>query len=194
MDNKSNQINQTKIISDKNGMKLIRLLNNEFNFTCTIENKTIHLDKIINFDLIKLIFEINNDIYEKVIMNKTDDDNAEFVFIMKHFFADIGLPQRYYHFIMTKNFNESENKIVFTSETIYNQKPNFIDKDIEFLPIKNMIYDCQFNSLQRDKMLFSALISFDKNLPIPEYIEKVVGLIVHKIFIRVKQFIENYRV
>jgi len=165
-----------------------------FNFVCTIENKHIYLDKIINFELIKLIFEINNDIYEKVIMNKIDDNNAEFIFIMKHFFADIGLPQRYYHFIMKKNFNVNENKIVFTSETINRNKPDFIGKDIEFLPINNMIYECQFTSLQRDKMLFSALISFDKNLSIPEYVEKVVGLIVNKIFIRVKQFIEIYRI
>ena len=189
-----NENNLTKIISDKNGMKLVRKPNNEFNFVCTIENKHIYLDKIINFELIKLIFEINNDIYEKVIMNKIDDNNAEFIFIMKHFFADIGLPQRYYHFMMKKNFNVNENKIVFTSETINRNKPDFIGKDIEFLPINNMIYECQFTSLQRDKMLFSALISFDKNLSIPEYVEKVVGLIVNKIFIRVKQFIEIYRI
>jgi len=186
--------NLTKIISEKNGMKLIRNPDNVFNFVCAIENKHIYLDKIINFELIKLIFEINNDIYEKVIMNKIDDNNAEFIFVMKHFFADIGLPQRYYHFMMKKNFNINENKIVFTSETINDKKPDFISKDIEFLSIDKMIYECQFTSLQRDKMLFSALISFDKNLSIPEYVEKVVGLIVNKIFIRVKQFIEIYRI
>lgn len=189
-----NNSNLTKIISEKNGMKLIRHPDNVFNFVCTIENKNIYLDKIINFELIKLIFEINNDIYEKVIMNKIDENNAEFIFIMKHFFADIGLPQRYYHFMMTKIFNTNENKIVFTSETINGNKPDFINKDIEFLPINKMIYECQFTSLQRDKILFSALISFDKKLSIPEYVEKVVGLIVNKIFIRVKQFIEIYRI
>jgi len=186
--------NLTKIISEKNGMKLIRSPDNIFNFVCTIENKNIYLDKIINFELVKLIFEINNDIYEKVIMNKIDENNAEFIFIMKHFFADIGLPQRYYHFILTKNFNQNENKITFKSEIINNQKPEFISKDIEFLPINKMDFECQFTSLQRDKMLFNAFIVFDKNLSIPEYVEKVVGLIVNKIFIRVKQFIEMYRI
>ncbi len=189
-----NENNLTKIISDKNGMKLVRKPNNEFNFVCTIENKNIYLDKIINFDLIKLIFDINNDIYEKVIMNKIDDSKAEFIFVMKHFFADIGLPQRYYHFLMLKEYNQNENKIVFMTEPINVKKPNFINDDIEFLPINKMVYECQFTSLQRDKMLFNALVSFDKSLPIPEYIEKVVALIVHKIFIRIKQFIEVYRV
>lgn len=186
--------NLTKIISEKNGMKLIRSPDNIFNFVCTIENKNIYLDRIINFELVKLIFEINNDIYEKVIMNKIDENNAEFIFIMKHFFADIGLPQRYYHFILTKNFSQHENKISFKSEIINNQKPEFISKDIEFLPINKMDFECQFTSLQRDKMLFNAYIVFDKNLSIPEYVEKVVGLIVNKIFIRVKQFIEMYRI
>lgn len=186
--------NLTKIISEKNGMRLIRNSDNIFNFVCTIENKNIYLDKIINFELVKLIFEINNDIYEKVIMNKIDENNAEFIFIMKHFFADIGLPQRYYHFILTKNFNQNENKITFKSEIINDKKPEFISKDIEFLPINKMDFECQFTSLQRDKMLFNAFIVFDKNLSIPEYVEKVVGLIVNKIFIRVKQFIEMYRI
>lgn len=186
--------NLTKIISEKNGMKLIRSPDNIFNFVCTIENKNIYLDKIINFELVKLIFEINNDIYEKVIMNKIDENNAEFIFIMKHFFADIGLPQRYYHFILTKNFNQKENKITFKSEIINDKKPEFISEDIEFLPINKMDFECQFTSLLRDKMLFNAFIVFDKNLSIPEYVEKVVGLIVNKIFIRVKQFIEMYRI
>lgn len=189
-----NNFNLTKIISEKNGMKLIRKPDNIFNFNCTIENKNIYMDKIMSFELVKLIFEINNDIYEKVVMNKIDDNEAEFVFVMKHFFADIGLPQRYYHFKLIKNFNHNENKITFSSETIYNKKPDYIDKDIEFLPINKMDFECQFTSLQRDKMLFSSFIIFDKNLSIPEYVEKVVGLIVHKIFIRVKQFIEMYRI
>lgn len=189
-----NNNSNVKIISEKNGMKLIRSSDNIFNFICTIENKNIYLDKIINFELVKLIFDINNDIYEKVIMNKIDDNNAEFIFIMKHFFADIGLPQRYYHFTMNKKIDELANKILFTSNPINNKKPEFISKYIEFLPINKMDFECQFTSSERNKMIFNAYITFDKNLSIPEYVEKVVGLIVNKIFIRVKQFIEMYRI
>lgn len=189
-----NNNSNVKIISEKNGMKLIRSSDNIFNFICTIENKNIYLDKIINFELVKLIFDINNDIYEKVIMNKIDDNNAEFIFIMKHFFSDIGLPQRYYHFTMNKKIDEQSNKIIFTSNPINNKKPKFIAKDIDFLPINKMDFECQFTSSERNKMIFNAYITFDKNLSIPEYVEKVVGLIVNKIFIRVKQFIEMYRI
>ena len=175
-------------------MKLIRKPNNEFFFSCSIENDTIYLDKIINFELVKLIFDINSDIYEKVVMNKINENKAEFVLIMKHFFIDIGMPQRYYHFNMTKYNKINENKIVFISETIYDKKPSFVNKDIEFLPINKMVCECDFTSLQRNKMIFTASILFDNKLNIPEYIEKVVGFIVNKIFIRVKQFIENYRI
>lgn len=185
--------NNTKIISEKNGMKLVRT-NNQFIFSCVIENKNIYLDKIINFDLIKAIFDINGDIYEKVIMSKLDENNAEYVLIMKHFFADIGLPQRYYHFIMKKKINLEENTIIFNSDTICDRKPEYIDKKIEFLPIDKMICECKFTSQERNKMMFSALILFDNKLSIPEYVEKVVGVIVNKIFMRVKQFIEMYRI
>lgn len=189
----------TKIISEKNGMKLIRNPNNQFIFSCAIENNHIYLDKIINFDLIKVIFDINSDIYEKVVMNKLDDHNAEYILIMKHFFADIGLPQRYFHFIMKKKVNLDENNniitsITFTGDTISDRKPSYIDTKIEFLPINKIVCECNFTSLERNKMIFSALILFDNKLSIPEYVEKVVGTIVNKIFMRVKQFIENYRI
>jgi hypothetical protein len=189
-----NQNNSSKVIKEKNGMKLIRNSDNTFNFSCTIENNNIYLDKIINFELIKIIFDINDDIYEKVVMNKIDENNVEFIFVMKHFFAEIGLPQRYYHFIMNKKIDNNTNKIIFTSNPINNIKPDFISKYIEFLPIHKMDFECDFTTSQRNKMLFNAFIVFDKKLNIPEYVEKIVGLIVNKIFIRVKQFIEMYRI
>jgi hypothetical protein len=95
---------------------------------------------------------------------------------------------------MNKTIDNDTNKIIFTSNPINNKKPEFISKYIEFLPIHKMDFECDFTTSQRNKMLFNAFIVFDKKLNIPEYVEKIVGLIVNKIFIRVKQFIEMYRI
>lgn len=188
MDNEPNPNNLTRIISNKNGMKLTRKPNNEFNFECFLENENIYLDKIVNFEFIKLIFDINSDIYEKVIMNKIDEYNAEFTFIMKHLFADIGLPQRYYSFLLTKHYVYSENKIIFESKTIYH-RPEFINKDIEFLPITKMVYECIFLRDNKNKMILKSSIIFDEELNIPEFVEKTFGMIIQNIFICVKQLL-----
>jgi hypothetical protein len=44
------------------------------------------------------------------------------------------------------------------------------------------------------KINFSCNVIFDPNTNIPPFAEKMVGIILHKIFKRVKQFIENVRI
>jgi hypothetical protein len=42
-------------------------------------------------------------------------------------------------------------------------------------------------------MNFSFTVQFEDYVEIPAFAEKIVGLILNKIFKRVKQFIENFR-
>ena len=58
--------NKNKVLLDKDGLKFVRLEKNKYNLSYSIENKNINLEPLINFELIKLIYELNPDIYEKV--------------------------------------------------------------------------------------------------------------------------------
>ena len=47
------------------------------NLLYSIENQNINLEPLINFELIKLIYELNPDIYEKVVLNKITEEEAQ---------------------------------------------------------------------------------------------------------------------
>jgi hypothetical protein len=60
------------------------------------------------------------------------------------------------------------------------------------MALKNMIANCEI--ITPHKIYFSFNIIFDDEMSVPIFAEKMVGMILHKIFKRVKQFIENVRV
>jgi hypothetical protein len=179
---------ETKILINKDGMRFEKFINNTFKLSFTIENKNINLAQIINLDLIKLVYDLNPDIYEKVIFQKTNENEANIILIMKHFFIDLGLPQRYSHFNMKKGV-KPDGTITFTATSITDVKPFGIPDEVELVPMENMNVECKLETPHRAN--FTSYILFNKKLTLPPFVEKMVGILVNKIFNRVKLFIEN---
>ena len=61
--------------------------------------------------------------------------------------------------------------------------------DLYLLPVKNVIIVC--NILTNHHIEINCKITLDDDVEIEPFIEKMVITIIHKIFIRLKQFIEN---
>jgi hypothetical protein len=154
-----------------------------------MENNNIILSKIIDFNLIKLIYDLNNDIYEKVNLQIINDNEATVNLLMKHLFEELGLPRRF-SYIHIKRIVK-ENNIIFSSQTITSEKPEGMPSDAVLMPIKNMIINCDIITPHKSK--FVCNIFFENTMIVPAVSEKIVGLILYKIFNRVKQFIENVR-
>ena len=184
-----NSNNKIKVLVEKDGMKFIKLEKNKYNLIYSIENKNINLEPLVNFELIKLIYELNPDIYEKVVLNKINEEEAEITLLMKHFFNDLGFPQKYSHMILKKNI--LENCVNFTGSSVFSERPTFIPNEVEQLPIDKLNIDCIMVS--PNKINLNCLIVFHNSLIIPPFIEKVIGMIVNKLFNRVKIFIENIK-
>jgi hypothetical protein len=181
---------KNKILVEKDGMKFIKIDKNKFNLSFSIENKNINLASIITFDLIKLIYELNPDIYEKVILQKFSEDDGSIILLMKHFFNDLGFPQKYSYINLKKSIQN--NSIKFDGASVFSDKPSEIPDDVELLPIENLNIECTFTTPH--KCTFNCIILFHNTLIIPGFIEKVIGVIVNKIFNRVKQFVENIKI
>jgi hypothetical protein len=109
---------------------------------------------------------------------------------MKHLFVDLGLPQKYSYLHMTKK--HVNNNTQFIASSIFSEKPQNIPDEAELLPIEKLIIDCDAENINR--VNFNCLIVFHDKFNVPPFIEKMVGVIINKIFIRGKQFIENIRV
>ena len=145
---------------------------------------------IVDFSLIKLIYDLNGDIYERVELTQINENEAVAVLLIKHLFEDLGLPQKYAYFHIEKIVNN--NQITFRSKTIHAEKPSSIPADAELMAMKESIGVCDIISPHKIKFAFTVL--FEDYIKIPQFTEKMVGLILNKIFKRVKQFIENVRV
>ena len=74
---------------DKDGFKFSCLKKNHYSLTFSMENNKIVLSKIIDFNLIKLIYDLNPDVYEKVNIEKINDNEVILTLLMKHFFEDL---------------------------------------------------------------------------------------------------------
>jgi hypothetical protein len=108
---------------------------------------------------------------------------------MKYFFEDLGLPQRYSFIHMKKEVEED--KINFIAQSIKTHKPEGMPEDAELMSLQNMIAICDI--ITPHKINFSFNVIFDSEMKFPPFAEKMVGMILYKIFKRVKQFIENVR-
>ena len=173
----------------KEGFAFVKNIKNNYSLTFQMENNHIILAKIIDFNLVKLIYDLNSDIYEKVNLNIINDNEAIIILLMKHLFEELGLPQRFSYLHLKKTVGE--NNIKFVSQSIKSERPLDMPPDAELMPIQNMTCDCDI--ITPHKIKFTCNILFEPIMNIPPVAEKLVGLILYKIFNRVKQFIENVR-
>jgi hypothetical protein len=178
------------ILFNKDGLKFVKLDKNIYTLQFDIKNNNIHLPNIIDFSLLKLIYELNPDIYESVNIENHKENEIITTILMKHFFEDIGISQRFLLLHIQKL--TEPNKITFVSSSIRNFKPEGLPKETELLNIKTMKTICEIENPHKIKFHFNII--FDENMNIPEFVESIIGKIINKIFIRVKQFIENVRV
>jgi hypothetical protein len=179
-----------KILIDKDGFKFSKIGANNYNTTFSIENPSIILAKVINFDIIKLIYELNPDIYEYVNLEKVNENEAIITLVMKHFFEDLGMPQRYSYMRMKKT--QEKNIIIFEGEAIRTIRPVNVPLDAQLVAFETITSTCEI--VTPHKIKFTHNISFQSTRNVPPYVEKVVSIITNKIFKRVKQFIENIRI
>jgi hypothetical protein len=161
---------------------------NKYLLEFDIENKNIYMEKIIDFSLIELIYKLNPDIYLHIDFNKINENEVVAILLMKHFFEDVGLPQRYSYMNIKKTIEQ--NRILFKAQTIIqNEKPQKIPIEAEILNIDNLTCICDLITPHKVKISFD--INFNSGFAIPLFAEKMVGVIIHKIFKRLKLFIEK---
>lgn len=175
------------ILFEKEGFKFIRVKKNNYKLLFSIENKNILLPNIIDFNLIKLIYDLNPDIYEKVNIDKLNENENNITLLTKHLFEDIGLPQRFCFINMIKILEN--NKIQFHSKSIKTHRPKDMPEDSQLLPISD--FKCICIIITQHKIDFLLDIMFEPFMLIPPFFEKIIGIMLHKMFKRVKQFIEN---
>ena len=185
-------MDESSVLYEKNDTKLIKLDNGNYNLFFSLENNKMYLDSIINFDLIKLIYDLNTDICEKVNLEKHNENSAIILVLIKNLFEDLGLSQKYSCLQMTKSIHNSQ--IILDLKLIVpTNKPEWLTNDMEMANIKSIKLISDVSS-SRHKINFNCLIDFQEDMEAPVFVQKVSVMVINKIINRLKQFIENVRV
>jgi hypothetical protein len=186
MENTTKNHNDPIVLFNKDGLLFKKIKDHHYNLTFTISNEKIILSKVIDFPFIKLLYELNPDVYEYINLEIVNNKEAILTLKMKHFFEDLGLPQRYTFNHINKTV--FENATLFECKSIKNYRPEGVE-GCELMAIQKMTALCA--SLSPHIMNFNFDVIFEDNVKIPPFAEKMIGMIINKIFIRVKQFIEK---
>ena len=179
-----------KKIIDKNGFTMERIGKNKYVAIFSIENKNVYLKKIVNFNLMQILYEVNKDVFDDFKYKHIDDNCVESYFLIKHFFSDFGLPQKFSHTNVEKIDDPENNSILFickNSITNILNIPNIPNKG-EMMNLDYMCLKCKITNNHKIEVLSHI---FFREMDIPAFVEKMSGIIISKMFIKVKQFIEN---
>ncbi|MFY7729924.1 MAG: hypothetical protein ACOVRN_10430 [Flavobacterium sp.] len=181
---------ELEILYAKEGFTFAKHATNQYSLRFAITNDHMVLTKIVDFPLIKLIYDLNTDIYEYAHLTVINEQEATINLLMRHLFEDLGLPQRFSYLHVKKT--AIDQCIQFTCTTIRSERPAQMPPDAELMPIQTM--SCICRGYTNHRMECEMRVHFDDSMRVPAVAEKMVGMILFKIFKRVKQFIEDVRI
>jgi len=180
---------EEQVLYEKKDFHFTKSEESVYNLNVNIKNDSIDLPSIISFELIKVFLDLNTDIYEKMELFKINTQEATISILFKHFFQDFGLLQKYAYLHIYKNITPE--KITFTCVSLQADRPSFIPNNIQLLNIDTIKCDC--NIINPHEINCQIKIIFNNNVVIPDFVEKIIGVLLYKIIKRIKQFIENLK-
>lgn len=171
----------------RNGITLNKVNNTYFEINNTIENSNVLLDKLMSFDFINIMNKINTDIYTEIEYNIIDVDNIHIILKLAHFFKDLGLPQQFLNLKIRKDSKDNTHTFYISNFSV--DKPKCISNEIEQIVIEGM--SIILETINPHKMNLKSVIRLNNTSPSPEFLDKLIGNLICKVFIRLKQFIEK---
>ena len=178
---------QVQKIIEKNGIKFIKINKNKFNLTFDINNNTIIIPPIINFDLIQMINTLNPNIFESLDTYKHSEIEITMNSLLKDIFSDLGLPQYYLALRIIKDL--SNTNIISFKCIAFDNKLHYYADDVEKIPIVSIYIN--FYIINNHNVKIDCDVDLTERHNIPQFSEKIIGNIIYNIFYRLKQFIEN---
>lgn len=183
---------EEEIIYSKNDFKISKKNERKYNILLILENKKMRLDEILDFPFIKLICDLNGDIFERIEMKVNEqNDQAMISILVKELFNDLGLPQ-YYSYNLIEKVKIERYSRVFNMRSILYDRPRGMPEMAERIPVKRCVFESNWiNSNKIECNIEVELIeNIKKNVSL-QFLEKMMGGIMYKILNRVRNFINK---
>ena len=179
---------QENIICKKYNIDLYKKDSSHFSLYLDIINPRIIIPNLINLEIYSLIAKLNTDVLERIqITNVFSENKISILFIFKRFGAEIGISQKYMHTLIEQQIED--NTITFRSKSI--PLTQEIPENCERVSSNNA--SLVVNISNPHDITISYDFHMDLNEDLPIYMENISGLLIKKIFLRLKVFIEGIK-
>ena len=133
-----------------------------------------------------ILYELNQDNFEKIeIKNWISNSEIDVLFLFKQFGKDLGIKPKYMY-IRATEVVENGKKTYTGSDIEYPYPDELINYEKVTTRISTMVVNFESNH----KVNINYLFKLDLAHSLPIYMENVLGLIMKKMFLHLKQFIE----
>lgn len=190
--------NFKKICDKQNVLLEYNKDSNIYSLLFDINNKNnLDIKELLDKNIFSLLKTINTEIIDDVIeIIKKDNENI-ILFIFKEIGKEAGLKQKYMFLNNIKNFEQ--NKLVIKTKSVTKQElleNNLLNNDVinRLNNLQEII--CEFatltvNNLDKSNLTIYYLFKIIIVDKLPKYLENIIGLLMKKIFLNLKIFIEN---
>ena len=187
-----------KTICFKEKMHLKREKNNNiYLLQFLAENSKVNLYNMISLEIYNLMFTLNKDNFEKIEMHNMESatlssgsenkivNEVNVLFLFKPFAADLGIKPKYMYVRVTEVCEP--NKKTYNCVDVDYPNPEEL-KNYE--KVINTISSMVVNFESYHKINISYIFKLELSHSLPIYMENIMGLIMKKVFLNLKQFIE----
>jgi hypothetical protein len=134
-----------------------------------------------------LLFNLNRDNIEKIEIKKWISSNeVEVLFLFKPFGKELGIKSKYMYIKTVADIKSD--KHIYTSYDI--EYPN-MEELTNYEKVKNTISSMVINFESDFKININYIFKFDLSNSLPIYMENILGLIMKRMFLNLKNFIES---
>lgn len=151
-----------------------------------VRNDKVDLPSLIDTALFDMFASLNPDTVESVkITESRSRDDLDVLYVLKRFGADLGIPQKCMHLRTT--LQRGPGKVTASGRAIpYSSSPNQ-----SLSPIKDCLSETVFTWDDPHEMQVTYMFQGTVHERLPAYMANIMGLLMKKLFLRVKEFIEK---
>ena len=154
-----------------------------------LDNTNYNLYNIINLNMYNLLYELNQDNFEKIeIKNWLSNSEVDVLFLFKPFGKDLGIKPKYMYIRATEQIENG--KKTYNSYDIEYPYP---DELVHYEKVTTRISTMVVNFESNHKLNINYVFKLELAHSLPIYMENVLGLIMKKMFLHLKQFIESIK-
>lgn len=182
-------MNIVKICSKSDVLLERNKLNDDFIVSFIIKNDNISLNHVADYSFFKILSDINDDLLQEVVINidEIDDKKSDMFFLFKPVAREFGILSKCMSLKTIKS--EYDNKITFES------------KNFDYIPDSMRQYDkitCSHSKLDieiiNEHLLdVKYVFNIDIHEELPFYMNNLIGMLMKKILLRSKLFIESIK-